>query len=158
MKTLVLYPVIIIGVLLFSGINKERTFYNKHLITLYGTTIPSNTPEKSKAFYSKLLELPLISESEDLHEYLLPDNRVLSLRTTSEEISPSPKEVLTIRVRNGLSQLQAQFKKRIENSGELYQQVEISEITKSKRGKEFYLKDPSHNKVLFFQRGLFSKR
>ncbi len=161
MKSILIYASVILFVLYYSGFNKEMTFYKKHLITLYGTTIYSHSLSSSKDFYSKLLELPLLDETASRLQFRLPDNRVLTVSLKEDLVPPQlPKEVLTIRVRNGLPKLQESFKKDKlpEAGGSLSSsQNNVSDIIVTKRGKEFHLTDPSNNLITFFQRSIFSR-
>lgn len=163
MKSLLIYPTVIFMVFYFSGFNKEMKYYNKHLITLYGTTVYSHSLPLSKDFYSQLLELPLLEESSDKLAFMLPDNRKLSVTLKEDlNIPAEPKEVITIRVRNGVKGLQEEFKKNINkklSSQEkgLDSHIQISSLEKTDRGKEFYLSDPSNNRITFFQKSIFSR-
>jgi catechol 2,3-dioxygenase-like lactoylglutathione lyase family enzyme len=162
MKSLFIYPVVILLVLYMSGVNKEMTFYKKHLITLYGTTVYSHSINTSKQFYSNLLDLPLLEETPEYLVFRLPDNRKITVLAEDGKTSNKPaKEVLTIRVRNGLPKLHESFRKNVEEkfkSNESLVNVSVSDLQQTARGREFHLTDPSGNQITFFQRFLFSSK
>jgi catechol-2,3-dioxygenase len=134
------------------------TFYKKHLITLYGINIYSNSIENSKKFYTELLELPILEEDSDKISFRLPDNRILKVSLDSNFSNTEPKEVLTIRVRNGLPKMLESFRVKLTNSKNLGSNIKLSEIEKDKKGSTFKLIDPSGNTINFFQRSLFSSK
>jgi hypothetical protein len=163
MKSLFTYTAVILMVLYFSGFNKELTFYNRHLVTLYGTSVHTGSLSASKTFYLNLLELPLLEETIDRLSFRLPDNRILSIvHDPTMNPTQAPREVLTIRVRNGLPRLRESIKNKISNKfsdpdNPLHASVSISDMISTKRGREFHLTDPSNNQITFFQRSIFSR-
>lgn len=153
------YVFIIGGVLLWSGQNKEKSLYDRHLITLHSISLKSSDLKAAKALYVDLLEFHLESASDEQLEMRLPDNRFLSLTKANTPLQ-SPAH-FSIRVRNGISKLRDELSSRIDTLGKsttLSPSATISGVYSSAKGKEFVIQDSDKNTLTFFQRSLLTRK
>jgi len=153
------YVFIIGGVLLWSGQNKEKSLYDRHLITLHSISLKSSDLKAAKALYVDLLEFHLESESDKQLEMRLPDNRFLSLTKADSALQSHAN--FSIRVRNGISKLRDELSRRIdalEKSNSPYLSITISNVYSSEKGKEFVVQDSDKNTLTFFQRSLLTRK
>ena len=166
------YTVLILAVFFFSGKIDEKTLYDRYVIRLEGATFRVTDLERSRGFYSNVLDFTLDAESEDdsLAVIELPGKKWLFLRKDSEQNSTgsSPRPIgtgqIVVRVRNGFDSLHVHL---LARSGKKEQPLvadqpefpreSISEIVKRPWGREFIVSDPDGNRLVFFKPHLRSQ-
>ncbi|HMO16930.1 MAG TPA: hypothetical protein PKA63_01005 [Oligoflexia bacterium] len=159
--TILMYTIVIVGVFLWSGQNKEKNLYDKYLISLQGASFSTTNMNMSKNFYQKVLEFDLRHEGDNEMAFTLPDKRVLNI-LNSKAHSLDTKGIILIRVRNGLYNLHEAFMKHLKEYENRqyhfsFSNADVSSIRNTKRGKEFDVLDPDGNIITFYQRPMFSR-
>lgn len=171
--TILIYTIVIGGVLLWSGQDREKNLYDRHLIILQGASFYTTRPIVSRNFYEKIVGLEFKGKHERSDnstdnstvanelEFSLPDQRSLNLIPLKEGTLNQVGTIL-IRVGNNVAGLHDKFEKQLNSfknrhKDYQFQNAKITPMRKSLRGKEFDLIDPDGNTLTFYQRYFFSR-
>ncbi len=150
-KIVATYSVIILIVLLWSGSNREKSIYDKYLISLDGIEVAANDLGEIKSFLTEELEFDLYSETETSLSVKLPDKRFIKVLLSDTEVRPStPKLRIHVRVKNGLVKLHKKLNQRL---GETF----VSEIRHNNKKSEFTVIKQVQFDIVFFQKDFFAQ-
>jgi hypothetical protein len=155
LSRVVVYGLVILLVMYWSGSRTTRTVYDAYRAELEGVAFSVKDRAASVLFYQRVLEFQPIKSHNEIVGIQMPSSRRLYFR--AESGSPS---VGVIRVRNGFKKLHARL---VTNSGEPsfnvpegnYEQVlppsRVSAIVRRSEGMEFWVADPDGNKLVFYE-------
>lgn len=159
------YPLVIFVCVLWSSTTVEKTLYNRFIIYPEGLILPSEDIEASQTFYSEILDLPAITPAgrfEKLSEHsikLAEQHTIFLQKSSSEDRSP----IILIRVRNGFHDLHRELLLRFRSDAQTLDETNaltdirpgsVSTIFRGSLGDQFIARDPSGNKILFYQKRL----
>lgn len=150
-KIIATYSVVILIVLLWSGSNREKSIYDKYLISLGGIEISSNDLGEIRKILIEDLEFDLHSESESALSVILPDKRFLNITLNNAKFSTTnSKPKIHVRVKNGLSKLHKKLSQRLEKNN-------ISEISQNNNKSEFTVAKLEQVDIVFYQKDFFAR-
>jgi len=141
----VLYSLVIIAALWWSGYVTSPSVYDRYLTRLEGVSIQVKDLERSRDLLKRVLNYQPLKEGGDI--LLLPDRRKLYLK---QNANPSPSE-LVLRVRNGFPKLFDEMRKRLGPTTTVPGRAQISDMTPTPSGDEFILTDYDGNRFVYFR-------
>lgn len=153
LKIVLAYCLIIGTVLLWSGHDREKTVFDKYLISLKGLTLNCKNIELSKLFFKEVLEFQEVEKQDKL--FILPDNSSLGL--LDDKTSDKSNVEIRLRVRNGIYKLHERLVGRISQFNLSHGAGNISDYEKSDTAILFSIVDPSDIKITFYQDKVFSE-
>jgi len=151
--------------MVYSGkLTKKTTLYDRFIISLEGSFVQSSNIEKSLDFYTGILDFTPL-RSTDTNQplgLLLPGKKKLffSEPLSSREISSTSTH--TLKVRNGFDKLHQRIVERSKQPSikfslkdkASYSQLppgRVSEIIQRPWGREFVVRDPDGNNLIFYR-------
>ena len=157
---IITYTATIIGVLLWSGSVVEKTLYDKYIIYLEGTLLPTEDIAESTKFYKDVLDFAQVPEKKNIEHpqpaFLITPKKRLILTDRKKNNSA----VMLVRVRNGFAKLHKELVKRLGGEVVLAQQKDLlqslkprqlTKIFEGPRGRQFIISDPDGNKIIFYK-------
>ncbi len=148
------YCMVIGLVLLWSGRNKEKTVFDKYLISFKGISLTCNELEESSQFFKEVLEFH--ENEQHPKQFDLPDKSTITL--LKGDTQPDHKINIRLKVRNGIYNLHLKLATRIAEFSNLHKNKtsEITEIEKTSNYRYFSILDPSGHRISFYQSRVFS--
>jgi len=140
-------------VLLWSGNKREKTVFDKYLVSFRGLSISCNNLDLSTLFFKEVLEFK--EESSYPHLFILPDRSSVQLQE-GKDLAPTSIDI-RLRVRNGIYKLHEKLSKRVSTFSKDHGTAGISNYEKSDSDIHFTITDPSGLKFTFYQVRVFSK-
>ena len=159
------YPVIIGFGVFWSSSAVEKTLYDRYIIYNEGIVFESDKIGPSSKFYSKVLNFPegsKVNNASALGVSSFHISEQQSLHLAYNE-SPDKSPIVIIRVRNGFKKLHQELIRRLgkesqnlgpDNNLANIKSGEVSDIFKGSLGDQFITRDPSGNRMLFYQKRL----
>lgn len=172
------YSGIILGTMVYSGSRIERsTLYDRFIINYEATTLPVSEYERALKFYTTVMDFrPLRRHKKkdgEIIGFLLPEKKKLVFELVPPAVSGSAQKVvtdqntghsvtITIRVKNGLKDLQHQLlqrsqkppgKLRLEHYTSDFSSQEngtVTNLIEYERGSEFVVRDLDGNSFIYY--------
>ncbi len=161
----IINTVIIIGVMCWSGTVREKTLYDRFLVSLEGSTLPVSDIKESMNFYTQILNLsPLSTNTSGV---TLPDGRAIYFK---EKQKPQIQQfvdqfldrdnIIALRVKNSLEKLHSEIVTRSKHPAQsltpetfvtAISPKHTSSIQEHSWGKSFSVSDPDGNKIIFLK-------
>ena len=155
--TVTVYSGIVVLVCLYATKPEQKAPYDKYLVALEGTVLKSNNLANSLQFYTEVLEFNQIEKQKadpNIVGFRFGDKRNLFIEYSNLE-KPIDGSLVLFRVRNGIEKLQDLLKNKLQASrlheGYIEDARDISEVMLKPWGTEFYITDPTHNKLIFYE-------
>lgn len=156
LKIVLLYVTIMIGVLLWSGSDKEKSVYDRHRVSLKGAEVEVSDLQLTKKIFSELLEFEVKDESSDSKLIIIPDKKTIRISKNSDP--HVTKVTFRIQVKNGIPAFRDHLIKRLSTLDFKNQNISISDITQDTKHNYFVFDSPSELRIIFYQRRFFSKQ
>jgi len=157
------YTVIIVGTVIWSGRIVEKTLYDKYIIYLEGIILPVTDLEATSEFYRDVLNFTELEKSPAVafgeRAFIIANQKKLFLRQIAEEKRLTP--VIVVRVRNGFKKLHQSLLRRFGGKAQMmlndddFSKMDTGRvsqiITWKNPGDQFFLSDQNHNIIIFYQ-------
>lgn len=159
------YPIIIGISVLWSGTTVEKTLYDRYIIYNEGLILHAKDAAASRKFYADILDFPAFLSTKGFTSlgdfgFALGEQQSVYLR--DKDVADTTPIVL-VRVRNGFFKLHGELLKRLGSAAQIVvpetalseiSPGKVSEVYRGPLGDQFVVRDPSGNRVLFYQKRL----
>lgn len=156
LKIMLVYVTVMLGVLLWSGTDKEKSVYDKYKVSLKGIEIEASNLNLVKNLFIDFLQFRIKEEPGNNISIILPDNKTVKVIEIDGN-SAKTNCALKIQLKNGLKAFRDYLENRLNQEKFNGLNIKISEIESNDKQKFFYIDNSAQIKIVFFQRRFFTK-
>lgn len=156
LKIVLIYVTIIVGILLWSGNDKEKSLYDKYLITFKGVEFEVNDLDLTKSFIADILEMDIEDKDQSIRVNFPERKYVIFNKASLKEIPVSSKPLLKVHVKNGLTGLHNKLTEKLLKQEKYKDKFSINEIKSFDNRSEFRVESPEIIFV-YYHKNFFSK-